>query len=269
MAVWAVGDVQGCLGPLDALLERIGFEPGRDRLWFCGDLVNRGPDSEGVLKRVRELEEAAVIVLGNHDLHWLAQQVREEHADARADTDWLRNRPLAHFDPDLNCLLVHAGLLPGWDLEQALARAAEVESVLKDAAYRDFLADMYGNTPNCWEDGLSGIRRQRMIVNAFTRMRMVDERGRLDFSYKGPPGEQPPYLAPWFRHSPKLPRGCRVVFGHWSALGCLITDRFIALDSGCVWGGSLAAVRLDGPPTSVSVPCPKAGKRGSAKRRRR
>lgn len=255
MAVWAVGDVQGCLEPLDALLSRIGFEPGRDRLWFCGDLVNRGPDSAGVLTRVRELGDSALTVLGNHDLHWLAQQVHEPDAEVRAHCEWLRRQPLAHFDADLNCLLVHAGVLPGWDLEQALARAAEVESVLRDAHYRDFLADMYGNAPNSWRDDLSGTGRLRMIVNAFTRMRMVDAQGRLDFSFKGPPGGQPPYLAPWFARPGKLPPGCRVVFGHWSALGCFISDRCVALDSGCVWGGSLAAVRLDGPPRCVSVPC--------------
>jgi len=145
---------------------------------------------------------------------------------------------------------VRKGASPG----TALARAAEVESVLRDAHYRDFLADMYGNVPNCWQDELSGTRRLRMIVNAFTRMRMVDAQGRLDFSYKGPPGGQPPYLAPWFARVGKLPAGCRVVFGHWSALGCFVTDRHLALDSGCVWGGSLSAVRLDGPPQSVSVP---------------
>ena len=255
MAVWAVGDVQGCLEPLDALLGRIAFEPGRDRLWFCGDLVNRGPDSAGVLRRVRELGDAAVTVLGNHDLHWLAQHAGLDDAEVRAHAEWLRNRPLAHFDANLNCLLVHAGVLPGWDLEQALARSAEVESMLRNPGCRGFLADMYGNAPNCWQDDLSGAGRLRMIVNAFTRMRMVDAQGRLDFSWKGPPGGQPPYLAPWFARSVRLPPGCRVVFGHWSALGRLITDRFIALDAGCVWGGSLAAVRLDGAPRSVSVPC--------------
>ena len=255
MAVWAVGDVQGCLGPLDALLERIGFETGRDRIWFCGDLVNRGPDSVGVLTRVRALEDAAVVVLGNHDLHWLAQQAYAGDAEVRGHAEWLRRQPLAHFDKDLNCLLVHAGVLPGWDLDQALARAAEVESVLRNAHYRHFLAEMYGDVPNSWQDELSGTRRLRMIVNAFTRMRMVDAQGRLDFSYKGPPGGQPPYLAPWFARAGKLPPGCRVVFGHWSALGRLLTDRHIALDSGCVWGGSLTAVRLDGPPQSISVPC--------------
>ena len=256
MAVWAIGDVQGCLEPLDALLDRIEFDRECDRLWFCGDLVNRGPDSEGVLERVRELGDAAVVVLGNHDLHWLAQQANEEDAEIQAHAEWLRTRPLAHFDANLNCLLVHAGVLPRWDLKQTLERASEVEGALKDKRYRDFLAEMYGNAPNVWKDELSGVRRLRMIVNAFTRMRMVDEQNRLDFSWKGPPGEQPPYLAPWFARPASLPHGCRVVFGHWSGLGCFITDRFIALDSGCVWGRSLTAVRLDGPPQSASTPCP-------------
>ena len=255
MAVWAVGDVQGCLEPLDALLGRIGFEAGRDRLWFCGDLVNRGPDSAGVLDRVRGLGEAAVTVLGNHDLHWLAQHAGVEDADIRARADWLRRRPLAHYEEELGCLLVHAGVLPGWDLEQTLARAGELEAVLKDAGYRRFLADMYGDAPNQWQDSLGGIRRLRMIVNALTRMRMVDQRGRLDFAHKGPPGKQPPYLAPWFARPSRVPEDCRIVFGHWSALGHFATDRLVALDSGCVWGRSLSAVRLDGPPETVRVAC--------------
>lgn len=255
MAVWAVGDVQGCLEALDALLERIGFEPGRDRLWLCGDLVNRGPDSAGVLERVRGLGGAAITVLGNHDLHWLAQNAGAGDAEIRAHANWLRSRPLAHFDADLNCLLVHAGVLPIWDLEQALARAAEVESTLQGGRCREFLGEMYGDVPHAWQDDLSGMGRLRMIVNVFTRMRMIDGQARLDFSWKGPPGGQPPYLAPWFSRGSKLPPGCRVVFGHWSALGCFVSDRCIALDSGCVWGGSLTAVRLDGPPKSVRVPC--------------
>lgn len=255
MAVWAVGDVQGCLKPLDALLGRTGFEAGRDRLWFCGDLVNRGPDSPGVLRRVRGLAEAAVTVLGNHDLHWLAQHANKADADIRSHWEWLRRQPLAHHDAELNCLLVHAGALPGWDLEETLARAKEVEAVLRGGGCRRFLADMYGDVPNQWQDGLDGVNRLRMIVNAFTRMRMVDRHGRLDFACKGPPGEQPPYLAPWFTRRSKLPEDCRVVFGHWSTLGHFATDRFVSLDSGCVWGGSLTAVRLDGPPESVRVSC--------------
>ena len=255
MAVWAVGDVQGCLEPLDALLDRIGFEEGRDRLWFCGDLVNRGPDSMGVLDRVRGLGDAAVTVLGNHDLHWLAQHAGYDDEHVRGHADWLRSRPLAHYEEELNCLLVHAGVPPGWDLERTLKRAAEVEAALKEAGYRRFLASMYGDAPNQWKDDLTGVRRLRMIVNALTRMRMVDAHGRLDFAHKGPPGEQPPYLAPWFARPSRLPENCRIAFGHWSALGHFVTDRLMALDSGCVWGGSLSAVRVDGPPASVRVSC--------------
>ena len=256
MAVWAVGDVQGCPGPLDALLDRIEFDPARDRLWFCGDLVNRGPDSPGVLERVRELGPAAVVVLGNHDLHWLARNFHKHERKIQEYGNWLRRHPLAHYDASLNCLLVHAGVYPGWDLDQTLKRAAEVEDILQGERCGDFLADMYGDLPNRWHSDLAGFRRLRMIVNAFTRMRMVDQHGRLDFTFKGPPGEHPAFLAPWFSHSLQLPSGCRVVFGHWSALGQFVSDRFIALDSGCVWGGSLSAVRLDGPPQSIRVPCP-------------
>ncbi len=267
MAVWAVGDVQGCSKPLDALLGAIEFDPARDRLWFCGDLVNRGPDSLGVLKRVRRLDESAVIVLGNHDLHWMAQHADDADHEVQACIDWLRRQPLAHYDPDLDCLMVHAGVVPEWDLQQTLNCAGEVEQVLRGDDCEAFLSDMYGNLPHRWAEELSGIERLRMIVNVLTRMRMVDQQGRLDFAYKGPPGKQPPYLAPWFCRPLRLPERCRIVFGHWSALGHFVSDRLVALDSGCVWGGSLAAARLDGPPQSVRVPCPQAATATAGKRR--
>lgn len=264
MAVWAVGDVQGCLEPLDALLKQIRFDPGRDRLWLCGDLVNRGPDSPGVLARVRAMGPAAVVVLGNHDLHWLAGNFHARQKRIRACVDWLRRQPLAHYNPALNCLLAHAGVYPGWDLKEALKRAAEVEEALRGEGCGDFLGNMYGDVPNRWHDSLAGVKRLRTIVNAFTRMRMVDQGGRMDFAHKGPPGEQPAGLAPWFARPLKLPAKCRVAFGHWSALGQLATDRLLALDSGCVWGGALSAVRLDGPPQPVRVPCRRAGGRSWA-----
>lgn len=256
MAVWAVGDVQGCLEPLDALLERIAFDPARDKLWFCGDLVNRGPDSLGVLSRVRSLEPAAIVVLGNHDLHWLASNFDSGDATLQEAAGWLRRQALAHYDAALDCLLVHAGVYPGWTLKQTLARAAEVEEVLAGPGCEPFLSDMYGDLPNRWSDDLSGIGRLRAIVNALTRMRMVDEHGRMDFAFKRPPGEQPPYLAPWFTRPSSLPPQCRVAFGHWSALGHFVTDRLVSLDSGCVWGGTLTAVRLDGHPETARAPCP-------------
>ena len=255
MAVWAVGDVQGCLEPLESLLQRIAFDPAADTVWFCGDLVNRGPDSLGVLTRVQELGAAAVTVLGNHDLHWLAGHLGSEDSDIRAKADWLRRQPLAHYDEVLDCLMTHAGVYPGWDLEQTLARAREVEQALRGPGCEAFLGDMYGDAPNRWSDDLNGTRRLRTIVNALTRMRMVDERGRMDFAFKGRPGEQPPYLAPWFARPSRLPPRSRVVFGHWSALGHFLTDRLVALDSGCVWGGALSAARLDGHPRTVRTPC--------------
>lgn len=256
MAVWAVGDVQGCLEPLDTLLGRIAFDPAADKLWFCGDLVNRGPDSLGVLNRVRGLESAAIAVLGNHDLHWLASNFDSADSAVQAGADWLRRQPLAHYDAALDCLMVHAGVYPGWSLEQTLARSAEVEEALKGKGCEAFLGGMYGDAPNRWSGDLDGIRRLRAIVNALTRMRMVDEQGRMDFVFKRAPGEQPPRLAPWFTRPSGLPPKSRTVFGHWSALGAFVTDRLVSLDSGCVWGGSLTAVRLDGHPVTVRAPCP-------------
>jgi len=266
VTVWAVGDVQGCLEPLDTLLQRIAFDPARDQLWFCGDLVNRGPDSLGVLARVRELGPAAIVVLGNHDLHWLATHFHIRDSSTRASANWLRRQALAHYDASLDCLMVHAGVYPGWNLEQTLARAAEVEEALGSEGCEAFLGNMYGDAPNYWSDDLDGIRRLRAIVNALTRMRMVDEQGRMDFAFKRPPGKQPPYLAPWFTRPSNLPPKSRTVFGHWSALGQFVTDRLVSLDSGCVWGRSLTAVRLDGHPDTVRAPCPKLRRSRSAKR---
>lgn len=259
MAVWAVGDVQGCSGPLDALVERIAFDPASDTLWFCGDLVNRGPDSPGVLARVRELGPAAIVVLGNHDLHWLARNREKRQKKIRKNFEWLCRQPLAHYDHSLDCLMVHAGVYPGWDLAQTLARAGEVQEALEDERRGAFLDHMCGDSPNRWSGDLDGIRRLRTIVNALTRMRMIDEQGRMDFAFKRQPGQQPPCLAPWFTRPSKLPPKTRTVFGHWSALGPFASDRLVALDSGCVWGEALTAVRLDGPPETVRAPCP--GKR--------
>jgi len=261
MAVWAVGDVQGCLEPLDALLERIAFDPASDTLWLCGDLVNRGPDSLGVLARVRELGSAAIVVLGNHDLHWLARNWEKPETTIGKHVEWLRRQPLAHYDHSLDCLMVHAGVYPGWDLEQTLARSREAQEALEGQGYGAFLGNMYGDSPNRWSSDLDGIRRLRTIVNALTRMRMIDEQGRMDFAFKRLPGQQPPYLAPWFARPSRLPPKTRTVFGHWSALGHFSSDRLVALDSGCVWGGSLTAVRLDGRPETVRVRCPGEGRR--------
>lgn len=269
MATYVIGDVQGCFAALQALLDRIGFDARRDTLWFTGDLVNRGPQSLEVLRFVRDLGERAVTVLGNHDLHLLAVAAGASRHKARdtleavlaaPDRDellaWLRRRPLVHHDPALGWLLVHAGLLPQWDVAQALALAHEVQSLLADRAAAGFFAHMYGDLPDHWRDDLQGVERIRVIINACTRLRYCDLEGNMDLRHKGRPGTQPPDLLPWFAVPTRRTRGTRVVFGHWSTLGRFQGEGVIGLDSGCVWGGSLSAVRLDGgEPRFVAVPC--------------
>ncbi|HXH03745.1 MAG TPA: symmetrical bis(5'-nucleosyl)-tetraphosphatase [Candidatus Competibacteraceae bacterium] len=273
MAVYAIGDVQGCLDPLRRLLDKLRFDPAHDRLWLTGDLVNRGPDSVGVLRLVRGLGAAALSVLGNHDLSLLA--VAEGHVKtSKKDTyqsvleapdrdqllDWLRRLPLLHHDAGLGLTLVHAGLPPQWDLSAALARAGEVEATLQGDEYREFLAHMFGREPLAWHDGLSGWERLRYIVNALTRMRYCHADGRLDLSQKGPLGSQPAHLLPWFRMPGRKSAALTIVCGHWAALGYHREPGLIALDTGCVWGNRLTALRLDAPageaqPLSVECGC--------------
>ena len=251
----AVGDLQGCDEALARLLA--SCDPtGRAQLWFTGDLVNRGPDSLATLRRVRAMGDRAVTVLGNHDLHLLAvaKGVRGAH---RSDTlrpvlqaadrddllDWLRHRPLAHLQHGR--LLVHAGVFPAWTAEQTVALAQEVERVLRGPHWADFLATMYGDRPDRWDDALSGDERLRAIVNALTRIRYVDPEGRMDFRVKEGTDAAPPGLIPWFEHPGRRTAAATVVFGHWSTLGLVLRPGLIALDTGCVWGGALTAVRLD------------------------
>lgn len=263
MATYAVGDVQGCLRELQALLQAIGFDSARDRLWLTGDLVNRGPDSLGVLRFVRALGERATVVLGNHDLHLLA--VAHGHVDRlhKRDTldevlaardrdellDWLRRLPLLHYDAGLGFLMVHAGLAPQWELRLAQHCAAELESVLRGHRYREFLDHMYGNTPEHWDPKLSGWARMRFITNCLTRMRYCDAQGALNLKAKGPPGTQPPGAVPWFEAPGRRSEGVPIVFGHWSTLRLEVQRAARAdiypLDTGCVWGGSLSALRLE------------------------
>ncbi|AHE97923.1 symmetrical bis(5'-nucleosyl)-tetraphosphatase [Thioalkalivibrio paradoxus] len=273
MAVYAVGDLQGCLDPLERLLERVAFDPQRDRLWLVGDLVNRGPDSGACLKRVRDLGDAAVTVLGNHDLHLLAAgaglrtpRPRDTLDDVldRPDADelleWVAHRPLLHHDASLDWTLVHAGIPPQWDLERAQAEARAVEEVLAHPDQREaFLAQMYGNHPDRWSARLRGVDRLRYTVNAFTRMRYIRDDGGLDFDDSGPPGLAPPWLTPWFDVPGRACAGQRIVFGHWSALGHRRGPDWLALDSGCVWGNQLTMVRLDAAPDDEALwqqPCP-------------
>lgn len=262
MAIYAIGDVQGCYGELQALLRHVGFVRGSDRLWFVGDLVNRGPRSLDVLRFVAELGDDAVVVLGNHDLNLVAVAagVREERPrdtlreildapDGPELIEWLVHRPLLHRESGLPYTMVHAGLAPQWNTTAAASRAREVESTLTGPRRSEFLAHMYGDVPDRWSDGLEGWPRLRFITNAFTRIRYVDTKGRLDLAHSGPPGTQPDSLVPWFAAPNRRSAGEAIVFGHWATLqveAALDTAHAVYhLDTGCVWGGPLTAMRLD------------------------
>jgi bis(5'-nucleosyl)-tetraphosphatase (symmetrical) len=256
MSTYAIGDVQGCFGALRDLLGQIGFDAGRDRLWLVGDLVNRGPDSLATLRFVKDLGETAVCVLGNHDLHLLA--VAAGHAKLRKDDtldevltapdreeliDWLRHRPLMHTDGEH--ALVHAGLLPQWSVSRALDLAHEVEQALRTRGYDRLLAHMYGNDPPAWSEGLTGYARVRVIINAMTRMRVCTRDGAMDLRYKGDSANLPSDLLPWFALPKRASRDSRIIFGHWSALGLVLEPNVVGLDTGCLWGRQLSALRLE------------------------
>lgn len=259
MALYAIGDVQGCYDSLRRLLDAIRFDPAVDRLWFTGDLVNRGPRSLEVLRFVAGMGDGAVIVLGNHDLHLLAiaSGVRAPGAkDTLADIlkapdrsellSWLVRRPLLVRDDETGIVLVHAGLLPQWDIVQALGYASEVEAVIRGPSATEFFRDMYGDEPGVWRDDLAGIDRLRLIVNTFTRLRFCDSSGRANYEHKGTPGSQPAFLFPWFAVPGRRSAGHPIVFGHWSLLGLYTDGEVISIDTGCCWGRSLTAVRLAG-----------------------
>jgi len=260
MATFAIGDVQGCYDDLMRLLERIRFDEHEDQLWFAGDLVNRGPASLAVLRFVKGLGGIAISVLGNHDLHLLAvaagtsKSRKSDTLDevlAAADRDellhWLRHRPLLHHDPALGYTLVHAGLPPQWDLQQAQSCARELETALRGASYADFFRHMYGDEPGRWDPELSGIERLRFIVNCFTRLRFVGPQGELELETKGSPGSQPHGYLPWYQVPGRKSEALHVLFGHWSTVGKIqAAHNALGLDTGCVWGGSLTALRLDG-----------------------
>lgn len=269
MAQYAIGDVQGCDDELAELLESLDFSPGRDQLWFVGDLVNRGPGSLGVLRRIRSLGEAATVVLGNHDLHCLAVargctpmrggDTLDELLGARdraALLDWLISRPLMQFDSRRRLALVHAGLAPQWSIPEALACARELEHALQHGPERLFQR-MYGDQPDRWSPSLEGEARLRFIANCLTRLRYLDADNRVVMHVKGSPDSaRARKLIPWFDADEARWRGTRVVFGHWSTLGFYRNADVIGLDTGCVWGGSLTAVRLDAPDAApVNVAC--------------
>ncbi|HET8897712.1 MAG TPA: symmetrical bis(5'-nucleosyl)-tetraphosphatase [Rhodanobacteraceae bacterium] len=262
MSTYAIGDVQGCYPELNRLLERLSFDPASDRLWMCGDLVNRGGESLEVLRLLRSLGAAVTVTLGNHDLSLLAVGARDEAGQARVNPelrrvlfaddrapllDWLRGQPLLHHDAALGFTMVHAGLAPAWTLSQARRAAQEVERVLRGETPERLLLRMFGNRPAAWSKRLQGLDRQRAAINVLTRMRYCDVRGRIDFDEKGTPGSQRAGLYPWFAVPGMQRRDTRIVCGHWSALGRFAGLGIHALDTGCVWGGQLTALQLDAP----------------------
>jgi bis(5'-nucleosyl)-tetraphosphatase (symmetrical) len=274
MAVYAIGDLQGCYIELRELLDRLGYDRDEDRLWFVGDLVNRGPHSLECLRWVKELGERAVVVLGNHDLHLLAVAAGNGRKQKPSDTlgtileapdreqllDWLRTRPLLHHDATLGYTMVHAGLPPQWDLATATLCAREVEQALRGPGHREFLADMYGDQPDRWSDGLTGMARLRFSVNALTRMRFCTSDGRIDLKVKGAPHTASGELLPWFAVRDRRSVGLHLIFGHWSTLGEAEGFGVYPLDSGCVWGGKLTALRLDGEGGWTAIACKGARK---------
>jgi bis(5'-nucleosyl)-tetraphosphatase (symmetrical) len=261
MATYAIGDIQGCFTALQKLLNHIHFNPERDTLWFTGDLVNRGSQSLEVLRFVKGLGEKHITVLGNHDLHLLAMaygtrsrnlfpsDTLEDIFNAPDKNElmtWLCARPLLHDDPSLKFVMTHAGLAPCWSLEKARELAREVETVLRSDAPDVLFGAMYGNQPDLWQEELTGLERLRCIINYFTRMRFCDADGRLDLSYKGDIANKPKELIPWFDVPHRLNANNKIIFGHWAALaGNTNTPNVYPLDTGCVWGNSLTALRLE------------------------
>ena len=282
MPLYCIGDLQGCFSPFQRLLEKIDFSPSRDTLFLLGDLVNRGPDSLGVLRCLTALGDSAQCVLGNHDLHLLAlwQGVRKPgrtdtvqdvlHApDGDALLDWLRHRSMAIRTQ--GWLMVHAGVLPQWSVTQTMALAAEVEQALRGADLKAFLSDMYGNAPAQWHDGLQGADRLRVVVNALTRLRFCTPEGVMDFRSSENAANAPAGHRPWFEVPGRLTRDAPIAFGHWSTLtqdsqGPGLRGNVLPLDTGCAWGGCLTAARLGeqaGQFELVQVPCEQALKPGA------
>ncbi|EKD71712.1 MAG: hypothetical protein ACD_46C00114G0001 [uncultured bacterium] len=259
MAIYAIGDVQGCFAPLEKLLTIIQFDSMRDTLWFTGDLVNRGSQSLAALRFIKSLDQKHQVVLGNHDLHLLAVAfgvAKKKSADTLDEVlaapdcdeliDWLRHQPLLVYDATSGFVLTHAGLAPSWTLDQAIRYAQEVEAVLQGKSPEIFLQQMYGNQPDYWSDSLTGVDRLRSIVNHFTRLRLCHQDGRMDFNYKGTLQDCPRDLIPWFDVSHRVNKEIKIIFGHWAALqGKADMPNVYPLDTGCVWGNCLTAMRLE------------------------
>ena len=256
MAIYAIGDLQGCFTAFQRLIDLIRFDPSQDKLWLVGDIVNRGPDSLSLLRYIKQAGDAVIMVLGNHDLHLLmvAAGIAKNHPrdtiqsilDA-PDRDellhWLRQQKLFHSESQY--AMVHAGLLPSWSISQAGQLAQEVESALRQDDYHELFARMYGNEPNYWQDEWTGYDRLRVIINAMTRMRICTPDGKMNLTFKGDPQSIPSGYLPWFNLPQRISQQHTIICGHWSALGLYLADHLIALDSGCVWGRQLTAIRLE------------------------
>lgn len=266
MAIYAIGDVQGCYDELLRLLDAITFNEQSDQLWFVGDLVNRGPKSLETLRFIKALGDSAVAVLGNHDMHLLAAACSVPSSNTKAALkevlaapdrdeliDWLRHRPLFHHDEHF--CMVHAGIPPQWDFKKTQKMAQEVEKALQSNAYKSLLKAMYGDKPDLWSPVLRGTSRLRFIINCFTRMRYCDAEGRLEMNFNGSPGSQPNHLMPWFTVPNRKSVDMKIVFGHWSSLGYYEGHNCYAIDTGCLWGGQLTALKLGEQVVRFSIDC--------------
>jgi len=259
VSTYLIGDIQGCYDALQRLLDKLNFDPAADRLWLCGDLVNRGGQSLEVLRLLNSVAGSVSVTLGNHDLALLAEHERHhgggsknpeiEHVLTANDGDtlieWLATQPLACWSEDYRLLRVHAGVIPQWTWQATISAAQEVSTVLQSGQRARFLRKMRGNRPRRWRDERTGWKRLRLITSILTRLRFCDTHGRGAYQLSGPPGSQPRRYKPWYKHKHRRTRNVTVAFGHWAALGLRIKKRYIAMDSGCVWGGHLSALRLD------------------------
>ena len=270
MATYAIGDIQGCYDDLLRLLDKIKFDSLSDQLWFCGDIINRGPKSLETIRFIKQLGSSAVTVLGNHDLHFLAVSYVTDKP-SKHDTfsgilkandrdelvEWLRYQKLFYHDPSLNISMVHAGIPPQWTIKAACDYALEMEAVLQSEKPYNFFKHMYGNYPPEWNDSLTGWDRYRFITNVFTRMRFCDSAGRPDFKSKGGIGSQPEHLTPWFMHQERKTKNDDIIFGHWSTLKNINVDHIYPIDTGCLWCGELTALRIDSEEKLLTqIDCP-------------
>ncbi|MBL4572194.1 MAG: symmetrical bis(5'-nucleosyl)-tetraphosphatase [Gammaproteobacteria bacterium] len=268
MTTYAIGDIQGCYDPLRRLLDAVKFDPSNDQVWFVGDLINRGPKSLETLNFIISLGDSARSILGNHECHFLAiayGHMQPHKIDTCSDIinspnaqeliDWVRSRPFFYADKTLGYSMVHAGLPPQWSIEDAKRYASEIEDVFRGDRLGSFLAKMYGDQPNQWDENLSGMDRLRFITNCFTRLRFCDLEGRLNFNEKGAIGSQDEGLVPWFEVPGRKTADEKILFGHWSTIGLNHSSKTICLDSGCLWGGLLSALTLDGSEKITSIEC--------------